>query len=362
MNIIIDTSILAQDRGFLGSDFLFIKQLSKLGFLKIHIPWVVYKEITSQNIRESEKALQDARKKILSLGKKGLSEEDYCELKEIADTLEKKKGALESSIEKNWNDFITESKAILYDINDEDGRLVMSAYFLGDKPFPAPKSRKDIPDAFIYESIKSIKKKIGKIHFICADNNLRKAVNELDDCIGFESYSEFYKSDEYIKIKEEYDKKYSPKIFISNSEEKILEFAKKEVNNIFDDSNIGASILSEYDITGEMHNMEEISIDEEASIDKVHFIDGVFYISTSISGIFGIEYLIDKYDYYMQKKYRKISIIDREWNEYYYLVYEEFDVKLSYQCSIEEESLKNKKINFKREHITIKEINIRKTK
>lgn len=83
MNVVIDTSILQRDRGFLQSDILLIKKLAKLDLLKIHIPWIVYKESTSQNIKESDSVLTKSIREISSLNKKGISEKDYIEIEKI---------------------------------------------------------------------------------------------------------------------------------------------------------------------------------------------------------------------------------------------------------------------------------------
>lgn len=363
MNIIIDTSILKRDRGFLQSDILLIKKLAKLDLIKIHFPWIVFKESTSQNIKESDFILNKSIKEISSLNKKGISKEDYLELEKIIFRLNSIKDSLDKSIDKHWADFITDTKATLHEINDGHGKLVMSSYFTGDKPFPEPKSRKDIPDAFIYEAIKSIRDKVGEVHFICADNNLRNSVDRLDSCTGLSSYSDFYKSPKYIEIENEYKKieHYSDElILLRDSVDKISKFAEDEIyGDVFSgDSQVvyNESILSD-DREGAIQDMEDIKIDI-VHLDSIQFVDGIFYISIDISGKFGIEYFMYKSDYYTVLESRNISIIDNDWNKHYFLVYEIFDVRLSYQCSIEQDSVKQKQFEFETEQVIIEELNI----
>ncbi|GEM_PF-1290114 len=362
MNVVIDTSILQRDRGFLQSDALLIKKLAKLDLLKIHIPWIVYKESTSQNIKESDSVLNKSIRDISSLNKKGISEEDYIEIEKIVCRLNSIKDSLEKSIDKHWLNFITDSKATLHDINGEHGKLVMSSYFNGDKPFPEPKSRKDIPDAFIYEAIKSIQERVGEIHFICADNNLRNSIDGLDSCTGFSSYSDFYKSVKYVEIENEYKKieYYSDElILLRENVDKISKFAESAIySDVFagDDQVISnESILSD-DREGSIQDMADVTIDM-VHLDSIQFIDGIFYISIDISGKFGIEYFMYKSDYYIEAEDRSISIIDDDWNKHYFLVYETFDVKLSYQCSVEQDSVKHKEFEFQTEQVTIEKLN-----
>lgn len=363
MNVVIDTSILKRDRGFLHSDILLIKKLAKLDLLKIHIPWIVYKESTSQNIKESDSVLGKSIKEISSLNKKGVSKEDYIELEKIIDRLNSIKGSLDKSIDTHWAEFIADSKATLHEIDDGHGKLVMSSYFTGDKPFPEPKSRKDIPDAFIYEAIKSIREEVGKIHFICADNNLRNSIDRLDNCTGFSSYSDFYKSPRYVEIENEYKKieHYSDElILLRENVDKISKFAETEIyGDVFagNDQVIFNESIPSDDSEGAIQDMEDVTIDK-VHLDGIQFVDGIFYISIDISGKFGVEYFMFKSDYYMETEDRNISIIDDDWNKHYFLVYETFDVKLSYQCSVEQDSVKHKEFEFETEQVTIEEINI----
>lgn len=238
----------------------------------------------------------------------------------------------------------------------------MSSYFNGDEPFPEPKSRKDIPDAFIYEAIKSIQEKVGELHFICADNNLRNSIDGLDSCTGFSSYSDFYKSAKYVEIENEYKKieHYSDElILLRENVDKISKFAESEIyGDVFavDDQVISnESILSD-DREGSIQDMADVTIDM-VHLDRIQFIDGIFYISIDISGKFGIEYFMYKSDYYIEAEDRNISIIDDDWNKHYFLVYETFDVRLSYQCSVEQDSVKHKEFEFETEQVTIEELN-----
>ncbi len=363
MNVVFDTNILRQDRGFLNSDILLLKKLSKLGLLKIHFPWVVYKECTSQNFIEVDSIIGKAIKEISSLNRKGISKDEFKKLQQIAENLDSIKTTLDKSTEKHWADFIEDSMSILHEIDNEHGKKVMSSYFLGDKPFPVPKSRKDIPDAFIFESIKSIRKDVGKVHFICHDNNLRKAVMSLDNCHAFESYSKFYESSDYKEIEDRYKKieHFSDElILLKDNVDMISEFAISEIYGddfASNEQDIVHESLPSDGNEGVLQSVDDVKV-ENIYIDKIQFIDSVFYIPLDISAIFEIHYFIFKADYYLVAEDRNISLIDDEWNKHYYLIEESFNVKLSYKCSITQESIKNGDFEFSSQSVIIEEFNI----
>lgn len=363
MNIVIDTSILRKDRGFLNSDILLIKKLSKLDLIKLHFPWIVFKESTTQNLLDVNASIDNAIKEISSLNRKGIHKDDFDKLGKISNDLNIIKSDIENSINRHWESFIIDSKAILHEIDECHGKKVMNSYFLGLTPFPNPKSRKDIPDAFIYEAIRSINDKYGKVYFICDDNNLRDSVDKNDDCNVYKSYEEFYSSDAYKNVEEEYKKveKFADElILLRENVYKIEEYAKEEfyrdlfagdeqiiVNeNIPSDGNEGALQAIDYE-----------SI-ENILVDNIQFVDGVFYIPVELKAIFRIEYFLFKADYYLCAEDRNISIIDHDWNKHYYLVEESFNVRVSFKCTIEQDCLKDGCFEFGYEPATIDELEI----
>lgn len=363
MNIIIDTSVLRKDRGFLNSDILLIKKLAKLDLLKIHFPWIVYKESTSQNLLEVENGIGNAIKEISSLNRKGIDLEEYDKLKEIAKELEAIKLDTEKSIEKHWERFIIDSKAILHEIKEEHGKKVMTSYFLGSKPFPVPKSRKDIPDAFIYEAILTINKRFGKTYFICDDKNLRESIVKNDDCHVFKSYEDFFDSEIYKPIDTEYKKieHFADELIVlKENVDKIEKYAKEELyRDLFagDEQVIVHESIPSDGNEGALQGIEGDLI-ETIELDKIQFVDGIFYIPVEVKACFRIEYFLFKSDYYLYEELRDISIIDHDWNKHYYLVEESFNVKLSFKCTIEQESIKYGEFEFDYEPAIIDELEI----
>lgn len=363
MNIVIDTSILRKDRGFLNSDILLIKQLAKLDLLKIHIPWIVYKESTSQNQLEVDNGIAKAINEISSLNKKGVDVNEHEKLIEISKELEKIRSNIDESIEKHWEKFIIDSKAILHEINEEHGKKVMTSYFIGSKPFPTPKSRKDIPDAFIYEAILTINEKYGEVNFICHDNNLRESIAKNDNCKVFQSYADFFDSDNYKLIDTEYKKVEhfaDELIILKENINEVEKYAKEELyRDLFagEEQVIAHDNLPSDGNEGALQAIDDDKI-EAIQTDKIQFVDGVFYIPVEMTARFRIEYFLFKADYYLHEDYRDITIIDHDWNKHYYLAEEWFKVRLSFKCTIEQESIKNGEFEFEYEPAIIDELEI----
>lgn len=363
MNIVIDTSILRKDRRFVNSDILLIKKLSKLDLIKLHFPWVVFKESTTQNLIDVNASIDIAIKEISSLNRKGIHKDDFDKLGKISNDLKTFKSDLENSINRHWDSFIIDSKAIMHEIDELHGKIVMNSYFLGLTPFPTPKSRNDIPDAFIYEAIRSINKKYGKVYFICDDNNLRNSVDKNDDCNVYKSFEEFYNSYEYKKLEEEYKKveKFADELIVLRENvDKIRQYAKEEFyRDLFagDEQVIVHENIPSDGNEGALQAINDGSV-ENILVDKIQFVDGIFYIPVELKAIFRIEYFLFKADIYLYEDDRDISIIDHDWNKHYYLVEESFNARVSFKCTIEQDSLKDGYFEFGYEPATIEGLEI----
>lgn len=91
----------------------------------------------------------------------------------------------------NWEDFKIKTKATILPIQNDHGRVVMNAYFKGDKPFRKSKHRADIPDAFVYFGLKSILNSKEKVIFVSADAHLCEQIKE-ENLLCFGNLSELF--------------------------------------------------------------------------------------------------------------------------------------------------------------------------
>lgn len=335
MNISIDTSILRRDRKLESSDILLLGKMSKLGLLKLHVTWIVFKETTTQNYLETKAIINKIVKELNELDKKGVGKDEHFKFKKIAKQIEAIN--IETSVQKHWKDFIKDSKAILHRIDEKHGELVMSSYFSGQEPFPEPKSRKDIPDAFIYQGLKTISDRYGQIYFICDDNNLRNSCDKITNISGLKDFSDLFDVQEFKKINEKYKaiEHYAEELLIiEESIEKIKEKAEDDImSEIFNDVIIFSQNIQDDNNEGRLVDIDEIS-DIQIDKTKIQYIDNYFYIPVNIKGIFTIEYFLFKTDYYGIDERRNIRITDNDWNDHYFLVEETFAVKASFKYKL----------------------------
>lgn len=344
LDITLDTNILSRDRKLSGKNILLLKKLSQLKLITLHIPWVVYKEFTTQNISEISVEINNALKSIRSIFRMSLTDSDQSELDYSYTAILSIKDKIAQSVEKNWNAFIVESKAIIYEIEDSHGKSVMNSYFNASKPFSSSKNRNDIPDAFVFESVSSIVNSNNIVIFISEDKRLRKSFTEFPNIKTFESLDHFFNSDIFKTVDTEYKKKehYADELIelekyiniiqdVANVKSK--EFLDSLINtdiqnkNIPSDNNDGTIVHIE--------NIKPVSIDK----DNIKFINNSFYLKVLVIGSLRIEYFLFKWDEYMIEDRNNADIVDNDWNDHYYVVSESYDFEFSYDFSISKDNV-----------------------
>lgn len=321
-NIIIDSSILRKDRSLNKHDILLMRKLCKLGLVKLHFPWVIYKEATSQSIYDIKNDLKKAKALINSCKGKGISEEEFESVNSVISSIEKIEEQVGNSVHGNWMKMVDSENIILHDFHAEDGDSVMSAYFNGGIPFSSLKNRKDIPDSFIFFAIKRIQKKYGDVIFICEDNNLREsAIHNISNCQGFSSFDELNESESWMKIYGEYKKieKFSDGIKTIIENQKVIK--EKIEEEIYGDMFAGENQVLY--VREEWYDMEEVGLQdidkvkiEGISSSNIQFIDGQYYLNLDIKANFLIDSFISKSEYYLNEKEKEYTVLDYDWNEY----------------------------------------------
>ncbi len=357
MNIALDTSIFRKDRKLENFDLLLLKKLSKLNLIKIHIPWIVYKESTSHNFIDTNTTIDKMTKDLQNFDKRGIAFREVIVLRKISKQL--KSINLFKSVEDHWKEFINESNAILHPLDNTHGEIVMLSYFNGDKPFPVAKSRKDIPDAFIYQALITISKSYSPIIFIAEDKNLREACNLINNINSISSFDELYKLKEYEPIEKKYKEieHYIDELIIV--EENIEDIRKIAITKIHGEI-FNEMIIEAENIPADNNEATVVRVFQITTLDtdktKIQFVDNNFYIPVEGNGRFTLEYFLFKADYYILDN-RNISIIDSDWNKHYYNVVEDFDFDFSFKFKLNKEDVDDIK-NIEVEDIKISNIEI----
>ena len=204
IDVVIDSNIYRSEGLNKSQNLALLKDMGNNNFVKIHIPWFVYKECVTQNI---EKRSEPLNKVIEAINQVPV---DYGknEIEEMQNKLTCLKNNVIDIEEKKWRDFIKISNAKLYDYDKEISTQVFEDYFEGNPPFSALKERKDIPDAFIFQDIKKISQSVDdNVYVITNDKKFKKEIEvKIPKTTTYSSIDEFFKDPNFESVKEKYDK------------------------------------------------------------------------------------------------------------------------------------------------------------
>lgn len=344
MNLVIDTNIIRKDRSFQRSEMLLLKKLATLNLVKLHIPWIVMQESITQNESDITDELNKAEKAIKSIKNKGLSSTDYDKIEEIETLIQSLKDEVKLSVKLSWDEFLELTNAKVHEIEDAHGKLVMNSYFEGNPPYSSLKNRLDIPDAFIFMSMKSISNKFFPINFISEDNNLKEHAKKLSNCNTYNTLTDFFESENFKMTKKQYEdiEHYSDDLIIlKNNSERIKE---KIINHIKGDIFTGDDqLVSKFDILlpeneGTIEDINDVSI-IDLNLSKVRYINNIFYIPVEALGTFTIEYFIIKSEYNWNYPNKKISILDGNWNDHVMLMLGNFKLQMNLVFKMRKEDI-----------------------
>jgi hypothetical protein len=326
LHLVIDSNNLRQDRGFLRADTKFLIALSKLSLIKLHLPWFIYKECTTTYIQDITLTLDHVINKLQNAYKKGLHESESDEINKTTRQLRKIKAKVLLSVEAKWADFIKDTGAILYPYDPKDSTIVFDAYFKGATPFKSLKSRLDIPDAFIFQTLLVLASKYV-LHFVSGDNEFRAKCKETPNIITYANLQEFFSSKEFSVTQEYYEAKGKKDIIKSElltREENIKETVEYYVEHI-----------SNFDFTDPHFHSEngEITINAidvtkiELLKDEIRIVDNTAYIPCIVCGDASVDYFMYISDYWVMDDNERPSSY-RAWNEYYYLIDEVLPIQI----------------------------------
>lgn len=339
-DIILDSSIINRDSSFSGADMKLLKKLSSLELLHWHIPWIVYQEIVTHSQINGEKKIKELEKSLDNLIKFGQKPSLIDKMHSIKDNLSEIK--IEFDSKAYWDSIVKEAKAYIDTFNSDLSYNVMCAYFNGDAPFPEPQSRKDIPDAFIYEHIKHHANS-RQVIFVCGDKNLLTQCQKLNGVRGYNSLETFYKSDEYKPIEKKYESIEQYHKGLKLIAENIDSIKTQASEDVYGDLLIGFNQgIEHHNILSDQHDgvLTDVSNISNVKIllTDIKYVDNKFYIPVYIQCNFLIEYFLFKSDYPLYDD-RRIRIIDNDWNDHYYLVNELFNASFVFNYSVDKETI-----------------------
>ncbi len=355
INIIFDSSIFFQDRKFISSGFKQIKVLGKKGLISIHIPKYVQEECISKNEIEIAQELDSIVNNLNKIHLKGLDDEEILMVDSIVSELAELESAIQKSVKSNWEKFVNESNAKVHGLNEISIEKITIDYFNGNPPFKNRKSRKDFPDAFIFQSIRAIISTYENCVFISKDVAFRETVKSTFSIECFESLRSFIASGMYKPIKEIYEKELkleSEKESLANLKQLILEETNKYILNQFNYFQIEDELLLSDDKIGTIQGVSEI-ISNDFSVADVIFIEDIAYLNCDMFAKVLVDFYLNKNEYLMLDTSRQNEISISDWNKYVFWAEEKFDVELILEVSIKRKNLNVS--DFIIEHIGVKE-------
>lgn len=341
IDVVIESNIYRSEGLNKSQKLATLKDMGSNNFVKIHIPWFVYKECVTQSIEKRSKPLN----KVIEAINQVPVDYGENEINEIQNKLASLKKNVIGIEEKKWEDFIEISKAKLYDYDKEVSQQVFEDYFEGNPPFSALKARKDIPDAFIFQDIKKISQSVDNVYVITNDKKFKKEIEEkIPKTTTYSSIDEFFKDPNFKSVKEKYDnflleeeamklnllKLQFVKEYIKDCDVDIEKDVSKYLSKInyleFDDDNL----LSDSRNAIITHiELEDFSI----SYESIKLIGNEIFVPIIAICDANIDFPLSKYDYLDYNHY-DITIED-ELNDSEYLVTQKVRLELSQNIIID---------------------------
>ncbi|QOW10115.1 hypothetical protein Q73A0000_06955 [Kaistella flava (ex Peng et al. 2021)] len=330
MNIIIDSTEYKKDRNLNKKDLSLIKDLGCRNLIINHIPWFVFKECTTATVYESKQKVQEALSALNSLPRLGLGRNEIKHSEFIINQLSILENKIENSIANQWIDFIKYSKSILHKFDKDESEVVFKDYFSGNKPFSYLKNRNDIPDAFIYQTIKKISE-TEKLYIITNDKKFKESIETLlENTTVYLCFTDLFEDQIFKKILETYNKlidnekkldfinRYLNK-YQTEIEEEVVEFIDDiSYLEFYDDK------LKSDDNSATIHYMTDPKL--KINFSDIKIIGNEAFVPISIDCNADIDYAMFKADYWTYDNLPKYS---EEINKHYFLIEESVKLKLN---------------------------------
>ncbi|MFW2162401.1 PIN domain-containing protein [Acinetobacter beijerinckii] len=336
----LDTSGIGKNRSQNHASYKALQRLVKAHQLIIHAPYVVKREIETQELDyylKEYKALKDSLRKFLKVPK---SEDVHKLIISIQENIQSYEEIITIDAEKFSSSWLIGLDAKIQDIDQNQAIIALEAYFKGTPPLTSIKNRDDIPDSFICRGFEEIQKKHKFLTVIADDKKIIRNFEKLD------GYKLFKSIDEFIADTETQEKL------------KGLNIIEKEITAL-------SQFITKYEsLTSILHNYLESHIsdeiwnstihlnsysgDEEATIttayegnsieinleSPIHYGDNQIGYSFSLLVEAEVEYFITHHDAYSHLD-EDILMHMTNWNDYVSKVSKVFELRVNGIISIQ---------------------------
>lgn len=239
IHVALDTSGIGKNRNQKNASYKALKRLVEANQLTIHIPYVVKRELETQELAyylNEYRAVKDNLRKFLKVPKSKEIHEITLSINEQIENAEQKILEDAQIFSRSWLDGLHSQ---IQELDVSQTIQALEAYFNGLAPLTTIKNREDIPDSFICRGIERIKSNLESLTIIAND---KKIIKSFENSIN---YKIFKNIDDFIA---------SPKI-----QEKLkgLDIIEKETVDL-------TNFINKFEkINPIIHNYLESNISEE---------------------------------------------------------------------------------------------------
>lgn len=327
IHIAFDTTAFHQDPLRKSPDWSLVGRLEQHGKLSLYIPEMVCREFTTSRQAQLRSTVSQIKKSLAELQRLlGSSIE--------SDTLRAQIASFESraeAVESDFQAWLGSMNFKILPIENHHGIAAINAYFSGTTPFSEVKSRKDFPDAFVYQAVIGLAQKLSPepINFVTNDKHLGKSMGQIDSIAVSDRLAQVT---ERLQLSQVLDRTNGIKSFpiFANSEQfaSTRELITEAIENQLAGEGV-SGMAEESEATIEMYGpVEDLVLDLENLSD---FGEGIIVIPFAANSDCVVGYFIQKSEYFE----REISGSFEDWNDHVFRVEEEMQLAITGRISLE---------------------------
>lgn len=352
IHIAIDTSAIGKNRSISDANYKALKRLVDSNKLTIHIPYIVKKEIESQEKDFYLQEYKQLQKSLRQFNRVQKPPELYKKITQIKDEIEQLEDTILLDAVRFSNAWVNGLNSKIWEINTTQTVSAWDAYFNGTPPLTLKKVRDDIPDSFICSAIKEIKDSVPDLIILANDIKIYDTFKGKPNIEVHKTIKDFVNSENIQEILEELDT-ITGKNIVQSKLKNLVDFIKKyeTTTSLMEDflrDKIGEEIVDNfiYDmpLSNEADGEATISSYNEGENIIIDLNNPIHYGKNQIGFNFELEvqvtvdYFVNKSDYYSELysgEHTANNISVGDWNDHVFQAESDIVIKVTGTVSIE---------------------------
>ena len=333
IHIAIDTSSIENNKSVNDANYKALQRLVNSNEITIHIPYIVKKEIESQEKEYYLTKYKQLQKSLRQFNRVQKPPELYKKFNEIKNEVDQIEDTILSDAERFSNSWVNGLNSKIWELNTAQSISAWDAYFNGTAPLTLKKVRDDIPDSFICSAIKEIKDAVTNLIVLANDIKVYDTFKDMPNVEVHKTIRDFINSKKTQEILEDLDT-ITGKNIVQSKLANLVDFIKKyeattSLMEYFLQSKVGEEIVDSniYDIPLSNDEDGEASITsyndgENVKIDldnPIHYGDNQIGYNFELEVEVLVDYFVNKSDYYSELytgKHLASNISVEDWNDY----------------------------------------------